>query len=55
MARLADTLREEGAEAIVSACTELPLVLARTDVAAPLVDSTDALVGRVIRFAKTGI
>lgn len=59
MLALARTLVEAGAEALVAGCTEVPLVLARGDLAAaglevPLVASTDALVAAAVAIG-TGI
>ena len=51
MASIAATLAEEGAEVIVSGCTEVPLVLSPGDIAQPLVDSTDVLVAATLAFA----
>lgn len=48
MAALARDLIDRGAEVIVAACTEVPLLLSPTDISVPLVDSTDALVRRLI-------
>lgn len=39
------------AEAVVSACTEIPLVLAQSDLDRPLLDSTAVLVARTLAFA----
>lgn len=44
-------LNARGAQAIVAACTEVPLVLEADELAVPLVNSTDALVSRTIAFA----
>ncbi len=52
MADIAEALSRNGAEVIVSACTEVPLVLAPGDLAAPMVDSIDVLVGATLAFAK---
>lgn len=54
MAGLAEELIAKGAEVVISACTEVPLVLGAEDVPAPLVDSTAALVDRTLDFARTG-
>ncbi len=51
MAAIARGLIDRGAEAIVAACTEVPLLLAQADLPVPLVDSTDALVRRLIAEA----
>jgi aspartate racemase len=52
MSGLADELVASGAEVIVSACTEVPLVLGPADVRTPLVDCTEVLVDAAIRFAR---
>lgn len=51
MAGIARGLVDRGAEVIVAACTEVPLLLAAADVTVPLIDSTDALVRQLIREA----
>lgn len=51
MAGIARGLVDRGAEVIVAACTEVPLLLSATDVAMPFIDSTDALVRQLIREA----
>ncbi|PXA86173.1 aspartate racemase [Nostoc sp. 3335mG] len=51
MAALARGLIDRGAEVIVAACTEVPLLLSASDIGVPLVDSTDALVRRLIAEA----
>jgi aspartate racemase len=51
MAALANGLVDRGAEVIVAACTEVPLLLSAADIAVPLVDSTDALVRRLVAEA----
>jgi aspartate racemase len=43
MARLADALRERGAEAVIAGCTEIPLVLGQRLLSIPLISSTDVL------------
>ena len=40
-----------GAEALVAACTEVPLALRQEDVEVPLIASTDALAAAVVRRA----
>ena len=45
---LGKKLLERGAQAIVAGCTEVLLVLSQTDLAVPLISSTDALVERVV-------
>lgn len=51
MAALALSLNARGAQAIVAACTEVPLVLSPDTLAIPVISSTDALVSRAIAFA----
>ena len=48
----AHELIDRGAEVIIAGCTEVPLVLQREDLSCPLVNSTDALVKRTIRYAR---
>lgn len=43
MARLAGVLIAAGAETVIGGCTEVPLLLAASDVAVPLVDSAETL------------
>ena len=52
MRLLAQDLQEAGAEAIVAACTEVPLVLSAADVAVPLIDSSAALARATIAAAR---
>jgi aspartate racemase len=52
MRALAAGLIAEGAEAVVAGCTEVPLVLGQSDIAAPLIDSVDALARAVIAAAR---
>ena len=52
MQAMTESLIAEGAELIVSGCTEVPLVLGPADIAAPLVDSIDVLVAATLAFAK---
>lgn len=52
MEHLAQTLINQGAEIILAACTEVPLVLQKSFISAPLISSTDALVDAVISYAK---
>jgi aspartate racemase len=51
MEGLATSLNARGAQAIIAACTEVPLVLDADALAVPLISSTDALVARTIAFA----
>ena len=43
MRAIAETLIAKGADAIVAGCTEVPLVLAPSDINVPLISSTDCL------------
>lgn len=54
MARLAQTLADTGAEVVVAACTEAPLVLSQLDVARPLIDTTAILAARTVAYARDG-
>jgi aspartate racemase len=51
MAALAAALVAQGADAVLAACTEVPLVLSQADVAVPLIDATGALVDAVLAAA----
>jgi aspartate racemase len=51
MERLAIGLNARGAQSVIAACTEVPLVLNADALATPVISSTDALVERAIRFA----
>jgi aspartate racemase len=51
MEQMAISLNARGAQAIVAACTEVPLVLSSDALAIPVISSTDALVARAIAFA----
>ena len=48
MQGLAQALVRRGAEVLIAACTEIPLVLSAADVAVPVISSTDELVRQVI-------
>jgi aspartate racemase len=52
MEQFAISLNARGAQAIVAACTEVPLALDADALAVPVISSTDALVTRVIAFAR---
>lgn len=52
MRRLAELLLQQGADAIIAGCTEIPLALAQGDIAAPLVESTSVLASRVVERAR---
>ena len=52
MASLAQGLIDAGARVIIAGCTEVPLVLGPDDLAAPLIDSVDALARATIAAAR---
>lgn len=52
MEQFAQSLIDQGAEVILAACTEIPLVLQDDGVNAPLVNSTDVLVESTIQYAR---
>lgn len=54
MRALADLLIESGAEVVMGACTEVPLVLAAGDISVPLLDTTQVLVERTLAYARDG-
>lgn len=45
-------LIEAGADALIAACTELPIVLQQSDVAVPLIDPTDVLARAAVGAAR---
>jgi aspartate racemase len=49
---LGDRLIARGAETVIAACTEVPLVLFDGDLATPLIDSTAALAEATVAYAK---
>ncbi|MGE0798802.1 MAG: aspartate/glutamate racemase family protein [Lautropia sp.] len=51
MKRLAERLDAQGAEVIIAACTEVPLVLSQADLDRPLIDATYNLATRCVRYA----
>ncbi|HEY3814740.1 MAG TPA: amino acid racemase [Caulobacteraceae bacterium] len=52
MRALAAELEDLGADIIVAACTEVPIILAPGDTRTPLISSTDALVARTVSIAS---
>lgn len=52
MKDLANSLIEKGAQIIVAACTEIPLILEQKDIDKPLINSTDVLVDASISYAR---
>lgn len=51
MAAIGRSLIEQGADAIIAGCTEIPLVLHPPQLTVPLVSSTDALARRTVALA----
>ncbi len=49
---LAERLAGQGAEVLLTACTELPLVLQDGEVSVPVLDPTQALAVAAVRFAR---
>ena len=54
MAAQAQALADAGADVILAACTEVPLVFAPGDIEAPVVSATDALVAATLAAARQG-
>ncbi|MGE4592095.1 aspartate/glutamate racemase family protein [Alcaligenes sp.] len=52
MAALAQKLVASGADVVIAACTEVPLVLSQDDLAVPLLDATQNLATRCVRYAR---
>jgi aspartate racemase len=52
MLDVAAALVGQGAEVILAACTEVPLLVGPEDVAAPLIDATQVLALRTVAYAK---
>jgi aspartate racemase len=52
MRLLAEALTGRGADVLIAACTEVPLVLDQRDVRCPLVDATRNLAERCVRYAR---
>lgn len=55
MAELARLLVDRGADAVLAACTEIPLVLGAGDLPVPLVSSTEALARRTVALARRAL
>jgi aspartate racemase len=51
VAALANSLSGNGAELVIAACTEIPLVLRAADLSVPLIASTDILARRTVELA----
>jgi aspartate racemase len=54
MAAIAAGLVADGADVIIAACTEVPLVLAASTVTVPLIDATAVLATATLAAARTG-
>jgi aspartate racemase len=52
MAALANALARKGAELVVAACTEIPLVLSSADLSVPLLSTTEVLARRTVAIAR---
>jgi aspartate racemase len=52
MKKLGEKLVAAGADVIIAACTEVPLVLTSGDLSRPLIDSTDVLARRCVIYAR---
>lgn len=52
MRGLADALVQRGAEIVIAACTEIPLVLDASVLTVPLISTTDVLARRTVALAK---
>ena len=52
MLRLIEALQARGAQAIIAACTEIPLVVNKSMLSVPLISSTDELARQTIAFAR---
>ncbi len=55
MLSLANALAERGAEAIISGCTEIPLVMSHSTLKIPLISSTEELAKQTIALARGGL
>jgi aspartate racemase len=53
MATLAMELKSSGADVLVAACTEVPLVLAAHETGLPMVDPAAVLARRIVAFARS--
>jgi aspartate racemase len=49
---LASRLQKQGAQALIAACTEIPLFLRQEDISIPLFSATDLLVHKTIALAR---
>ena len=51
MRAIAEALIDQGAEVMVAACTEVPLVIGQEDLPVPLIDSSAVLARRAVALA----
>jgi len=52
MKALGDALIDAGADVLIAACTEVPLVLSDGDLRRPMIDATSNLAARCVRYAR---
>lgn len=52
MAALGNALIDQGAEVVLAACTEVPLVLKAGELRGPLIESTEVLADRLVQYAR---
>lgn len=52
MVKLARELQQAGADVLIAACTEVPLVLSQQDLDIPLLDATQNLAERCVAYAR---
>lgn len=52
MAGLAKALENRGAEVVIAACTEIPLLLNKSDLDVPLISTTEVLARRAVSLAR---
>lgn len=55
MAALAKALEERGAEVVIAACTEIPLLLRKSDLTVPLISTTEVLARRTVSLARRAL
>lgn len=52
MYKFGETLIDRGAEIVIAACTEIPLVVCEANFPCALIDTTDVLAGRCVLYAQ---
>lgn len=55
MAALAAALENNGAEVVIAACTEIPLLLSKNDLTVPLISTTEVLARRTVSLARRAL